>query len=140
MIDEGIRTIIDGTCEVAIMSILVGGAGLNCQTMNRIIFMDPPTTDVQKRQAKGSHGMFHQLMILGRIARGGQRDPAPKWTVIHCKTEGFDAVSIARCEKNLSEAQAILLIEEKHEEEGEHDEAENDKNKPSRKNFIEIFD
>ena len=42
-----------------------------------------------------------------------QRDPTPKWTIIHCKTEGFDAVSIARCEKNLSEAQAILLIEEK---------------------------
>ena len=63
MINEGIYSIIDGTCEVAIMSILVGGAGLNCQTMNRIIFMDPPTTDVQKRQAKGTHGTFHQLMI-----------------------------------------------------------------------------
>jgi hypothetical protein len=33
--------------------------------------------------------------------------------VIHCKSEGFDAVSIARCEKNLSEAQAILMIEQR---------------------------
>ena len=81
-------------------------------------------------------------MILGRITRGGQRDPAPKWTVIQCKTEGFDAVSIARCEKNLSEAQAILLIEEKHDREGDHDEAEKrNKNKSSwKKDFIEIFD
>ena len=63
MINEGIRSIMNGTCEVALMSILVGGAGLNCQTMNGIIFMDPPTIDVQKRQDKGTHGMFHQLMI-----------------------------------------------------------------------------
>ena len=34
--------------------------------------------------------------------------------------------------KNLSEAQAILLIEEKHEEEGDHDEVEkSNKNKSS---------
>ena len=33
--------------------------------------------------------------------------------MIHCKSEGFDAVSMARCEKNLSEAQAILMIEQK---------------------------
>ena len=50
---------------------------------------------------------------LGRITRSGQEDTAPRWTVIHCKSEGFDAVSMARCEKNLSEAQAILMIEQK---------------------------
>jgi len=50
---EGRRKIEDGLCDCALVSIHVGGAGLNCQTMNRIVFMDPPTSDVQMRQAKG---------------------------------------------------------------------------------------
>jgi len=33
--------------------------------------------------------------------------------IIHCKQEDFDAISIARCEKNLSEKEAILLLENK---------------------------
>ena len=63
MMDEGVCNIIKSACEAVVMSILVGGARLNCQTMNQIIFMDPPTTDVWKRQARGTHEAFHQLMI-----------------------------------------------------------------------------
>ena len=54
MIEDGIQGTIDGKCEAAVMSILVGGVGLNCQSMNAIVFMDPLTSDVQKRQVKGN--------------------------------------------------------------------------------------
>jgi len=49
--------------------------------------------------------------LLGRIARFGQKDQEPTWTTIQCRQENFDAVSIARREGNLSEADAILLVE-----------------------------
>ena len=58
MIDHGIQTIVDGTCDAVVMSILIDGAGLNCQSMNRIIFMDPPTSDVQRKQAIGKISSF----------------------------------------------------------------------------------
>jgi len=44
--------------------------------------------------------------------RFGQEDPEPTWTTIQCRQENFDAVSIARCDGNLPEADAILLVEE----------------------------
>ena len=54
MVERGTDMIEDGTCDAAVFSIFVGGAGLNAQSMNRIIFMDPPTSDVQQKQAKGN--------------------------------------------------------------------------------------
>jgi len=61
MIDRGTEMIAEGTCDAAVMSILVGGTGLNCQSMNRIIFMDPPTSDFQRKQAKGKTSSFLPL-------------------------------------------------------------------------------
>jgi hypothetical protein len=47
-------TIIEmGKADGVVASILVGGSGLNCQTMNRVIFMSPPTSDCGKIQALG---------------------------------------------------------------------------------------
>jgi len=57
-IEAGLQSIKEGKCDAAVMSILIGGIGLNCQSMNQIIFMDPPTSDVVKRQAKGSNFEF----------------------------------------------------------------------------------
>lgn len=57
-------------CEAAVMSIYVGGAGLNCQTMNSIIFMAPSTSDYQIKQAKGNS--FQSLLLT--IYQAGSRD------------------------------------------------------------------
>jgi len=51
---RGIMLMEQGECEAAVMSIYVGGAGLNCQTMNSIIFMGPMTSDYRIKQAKGN--------------------------------------------------------------------------------------
>ena len=40
MIDEEVHNITEDASEAAVMSILMGEAGLNCQTMNQIIFAD----------------------------------------------------------------------------------------------------
>ena len=53
-IETGLLSIKEGKCDAAVMSILVGGAELNCQSMNKIIFMDSLTSDVVKKQAKGN--------------------------------------------------------------------------------------
>jgi hypothetical protein len=52
-LDQDFEAIAAGECDAALMSITVGGAGVNCQTMNRIVFMEPPTTDTARKQAKG---------------------------------------------------------------------------------------
>lgn len=52
-LDEDFAAIVKGECDVALMSVAVGGAGVNCQTMNRVVFMEPPTTDTARKQAKG---------------------------------------------------------------------------------------
>jgi hypothetical protein len=52
-LDQDFEAIVAGECDVALMSVTVGGAGVNCQTMNRIVFMEPPTTDTTRKQAKG---------------------------------------------------------------------------------------
>jgi hypothetical protein len=48
---------------------------------------------------------------VGRIARPGQKDPNPEWTTIECIDEPFDAVSIARRDKLMSEREAIMMSE-----------------------------
>ena len=53
-IEAGLQSIKEGKYDAVVMSILIGGTGLNCQSMNQIIFMDPPTSDVAKKQAKGN--------------------------------------------------------------------------------------
>jgi len=73
---------------------------------------------------------------ISQITYSRQKNLTPKWTIIHYKTEGFDAVSIARCEKNLSEVQAILLIEEKNDNKMKII----DKNKSKWREVIEILD
>ena len=52
--NRGVMLIEQNECEAAVMSILVGGAGLNCQSMNSIIFMGPLTSNYQIKQAKGN--------------------------------------------------------------------------------------
>ena len=52
-----------GDCKAAVMIIHVGGVGLNCQSMDAIIFMDPPTSDMHKRQVKGIRSAVHLLML-----------------------------------------------------------------------------
>jgi hypothetical protein len=59
---RGIMLIEQDKCEAAVMSIYVGGAGLNCQTMNSIIFMAPSTSDYQIKQAKGNS--FQSLLLM----------------------------------------------------------------------------
>lgn len=49
--------------------------------------------------------------MQGRIARAGQATDEPVWTVIQCRDEGFDKVSIIMRESRLSEAQAILELQ-----------------------------
>lgn len=51
---RGTMLIEQNKCEAAVMSIYVGGAGLNCQTMNSIVFMGPLTSHYQIKQAKGN--------------------------------------------------------------------------------------
>ena len=53
-LNRGVALIEQNECEAAVMSILVGGAGLNCQSMNSIVFMSPLTSDYQIKQAKGN--------------------------------------------------------------------------------------
>jgi len=53
-INRGVMLIEQNECEAAVISILVGGAGLNCQSMNSIVFMSPLTSDYQIKQAKGN--------------------------------------------------------------------------------------
>jgi hypothetical protein len=55
----------------------------------------------------------------GRIARPGQEDTSPEWTIIECSEESFDAVSIARRERGIDEKAAIMEIEEALERRGE---------------------
>jgi hypothetical protein len=52
-IKAGLQWIKNGECDAAVMSISVGGAGLNCQSMNAMVFMAPPTSDSLRKQAKG---------------------------------------------------------------------------------------
>lgn len=49
--------------------------------------------------------------MLARIAKPGQFNPAPRWTVIQCPDECFDKVAILQKTKRLSEAEAILEVE-----------------------------
>ena len=42
-LEQDFEAIVAGECDAALMSVTVGGAGVNCQTMNRIVFMEPPT-------------------------------------------------------------------------------------------------
>ena len=38
-LDHDFEAIVAGECDVALMSVTVDGAGVNCQTMNRIVFI-----------------------------------------------------------------------------------------------------
>ena len=62
-INKEVHNIIEDICEMMIMSILIREIELNCQIMNRIIFMNSLIIDVRKRQARDIHETFYQLMI-----------------------------------------------------------------------------
>jgi hypothetical protein len=42
-----------GKADAALLSILIGGAGLNCQTMDTVVFMAPCTSNAKQVQALG---------------------------------------------------------------------------------------
>jgi hypothetical protein len=43
-----------GGCDSAVASLTVAAAGLNCQTLNAVVFLGPCTTDAAETQAKGN--------------------------------------------------------------------------------------
>lgn len=60
---RGIMLIERNECDAAVMSIYVGGAGLNCQSTNSIVFMSPSTSEYQIKQAKGNSFTSSQLTV-----------------------------------------------------------------------------
>ena len=89
---------------------IVGGAGLNCQSLNAVVFMSPLPSAAVETQCKGMMSAMTGLTV-GRIARSGQKHNAPQWTTIHCPDEPFDRVCIAMRDKRLTKAQAIFEVE-----------------------------
>jgi hypothetical protein len=107
--------IFSGKCDSVLASPIVGGAGLNCQSLNAVVFMSPLPSAAVETQCKGTASAEIKLTI-GRIARSGQQHNEPKWTIIHCPDEPFDRVCIAMRDKRLTEAQAIFEVEQAEEE------------------------
>jgi hypothetical protein len=106
-----------GKADLAVVSLQVGGAGLNCQEMNTIVFMALCPRESTQVQAQGKNSAT-QIVVLsfnnfgvGRIARRGQKAKVLEWDTIQCSEESFDKVLIMRREKNLTEAQAIFEVE-----------------------------
>ena len=104
-----------GESDSAVISLMIGGAGLNCQRMNAVIHMAPCFQAAMERQANGTSWENH-LLTIGRIFRYGQTDPEASTATIMAPKEDIDAVPLARKEKNLTEAEAIMYIEEEMKE------------------------
>lgn len=51
------------------------------------------------------------MLTVGRIFRSGQKDPTASTATIMAPKEDIDAVPLARKERNLTEAEAIMEIE-----------------------------
>ena len=99
-----------GQADAAVLSVMVGGAGLNCQKMNAVIWMAPCFSAAQERQGNGI--VWEKIVLtVGRIFRSGQEDPTASTATIMAPKEDIDAVPLARKERNLTEAEAIMEIE-----------------------------
>jgi len=48
------RMIPEGTADAAVASVTIGGAGLNCQCFNAMVFMVPCYLETMEIQCKGS--------------------------------------------------------------------------------------
>ena len=106
MIDKGLA-------DVAVVALRIGGAGLNCQTMDNAIFMGPVAQRSILTQAKGTFKVQVPNNV-GRIARPGQVVKNPEWRVIMCLEEAFDKIAITALENRISEEEAILLASAGH--------------------------
>jgi hypothetical protein len=99
-----------GQADAAVLSVMIGGAGLNCQKMNAVIWMAPCFSAAQERQGNGIV-WEKSVLTVGRIFRSGQEDPTASTATIMAPKEDIDAVPLARKERNLTEAEAIMEIE-----------------------------
>src|ERR1700685_4577160 len=105
----------DGTCDAAVMSILVGAGRRRIELLAVYEwdhFYGSSYVGCPTKASKRQKLVVSSSNEIGRIARSGQKD-GHRFTV---KAKGrIDAASMARCERNLTEAQAILMIEQKEE-------------------------
>jgi hypothetical protein len=55
LLEENQKMIPDGTADSAVASVTIGGAGLNCQCFNAMVFMVPCYLETMEIQCKGLH-------------------------------------------------------------------------------------
>ena len=60
-----------GQCDCAVASLTVAAAGLNCQSLNAVVFLSPCTSDAYETQAKGKSDMDMQLTKLRMDCESG---------------------------------------------------------------------